>query len=394
MSISTLLEVLPIINAAGPVTRLSGSLMSDEVVAAMAEAAQACYDIAELQAAAGSLISDITGAESGYVTSGASAGLLLGVAACVTGLDPGAMNRLPDASGLRNQVIMPRSHRNFYDHAIRSVGIELIEVGISDRYSGAGVRDTEAWEIEAAITEQTAAVAYVANANAQPPLPEVTAAAHKQAIPVIVDAAGQLPPSSNLKRFIAEGADLVCFSGGKVIGGPQGTGIIAGRRELISSVALQHLDQDVHFDLWSPPEDLIDKRRLPGAPQHGIGRPCKVGKEQIAGLVTALKQFVDADESARREGWLSTVNEIADGLRQINDAEVRVSDGGAIPSVQIRIASVDGMTLMKRLNAHMPSVHANASRVHEDTIVLNPVCLRDGDVGLLVQAFKDVSHPE
>ncbi|MBR85230.1 MAG: L-seryl-tRNA selenium transferase [Rhodospirillaceae bacterium] len=394
MSISTLLEVLPIINAAGPVTRLSGSLMSDEVVAAMAEAAQACYDIAELQAAAGSLISDITGAESGYVTSGASAGLLLGVAACVTGLDPGAMNRLPDASGLRNQVIMPRSHRNFYDHAIRSVGIELIEVGISDRYSGAGVRDTEAWEIEAAITEQTAAVAYVANANAQPPLPEVTAAAHKHAIPVIVDAAGQLPPSSNLKRFIAEGADLVCFSGGKVIGGPQGTGIIAGRRELISSVALQHLDQDVHFDLWSPPEDLIDKRRLPGAPQHGIGRPCKVGKEQIAGLVTALKQFVDADESARREGWLSTVNEIADGLRQINDAEVRVSDGGAIPSVQIRIASVDGMTLMKRLNAHMPSVHANASRVHEDTIVLNPVCLRDGDVGLLVQAFKDVSHPE
>ena len=394
MSISTLLEVLPIINAAGPVTRLSGSLMSDEVVAAMAEAAQACYDIAELQAAAGSLISDITGAESGYVTSGASAGLLLGVAACVTGLDPGAMNRLPDASGLRNQVIMPRSHRNFYDHAIRSVGIELIEVGISDRYSGAGVRDTEAWEIEAAITEQTAAVAYVANANAQPPLPEVTAAAHKHAIPVIVDAAGQLPPSSNLKRFIAEGADLVCFSGGKVIGGPQGTGILAGRRELISSVALQHLDQDVHFDLWSPPEDLIDKRRLPGAPQHGIGRPCKVGKEQIAGLVTALKQFVDADESARREGWLSTVNEIADGLRQINDAGVRVSDGGAIPSVQIRIASVDGMTLMKRLNAHMPSVHANASRVHEDTIVLNPVCLRDGDVGLLVQAFKDVSHPE
>ena len=394
MSISTLLEVLPIINAAGPVTRLSGSLMSDEVVAAMAEAAQACYDIAELQAAAGSLISDITGAESGYVTSGASAGLLLGVAACVTGLDPGAMNRLPDASGLRNQVIMPRSHRNFYDHAIRSVGIELIEVGISDRYSGAGVRDTEAWEIEAAITEQTAAVAYVSNANAQPPLPEVTAAAHKHAIPVIVDAAGQLPPSSNLKRFIAEGADLVCFSGGKVIGGPQGTGIIAGRRELISSVALQHLDQDVHFDLWSPPEDLIDKRRLPGAPQHGIGRPCKVGKEQIAGLVTALKQFVDADESARREGWLSTVNEIADGLRQINGAEVRVSDGGAIPSVQIRIAFVDGMTLMKRLNAHMPSVHANASRVHEDTIVLNPVCLRDGDVGPLVQAFKDVSHPE
>ena len=388
MIISKLLNVDPIINAAGPVTRLSGSLMSDEVVAAMSEAAQACYDIGELQAAAGRVIADLTGAESGYVTSGASAGLLLGVAACVTGLDPGAMNRLPDTSGMKNQVIMSRSHRNFYDHAIRSVGIELIEVGISDRYSGAGVRDTEAWEIGDAITDRTAAVAYVANSNARPPLTEVTGVAHEHGVPVIVDAAGQLPPVSNLKRFIAEGADLVCFSGGKVIGGPQGSGILCGRRDLISSAALQHLDQDVLFELWTPPKSLIDKSHLPGAPQHGIGRPCKVGKEQIAGLVTALKQFVETDEDTRRRAWSTRVEEIAEGLRMFSGAEVTVSDHGAIPSVHVRFDSVDGKSLILQLNAQKPAVHVNASRVHEDVLVLNPVCLREGDTTGLIDAFR------
>ena len=362
--------------------------MSDEVIAAMQEAAQACYDIAELQAAAGRVIAEVTDAEAGYVTSGAAAGLLLGVAACVARLDPVAMNRLPDTTGLKNQVIMPRSHRNFYDHAIRSVGIELVEVGISDRYSGAGVRDTEAWEIASAITDKTAAIAYVANSNAQPPLAEVTAVASERDVPVIVDAAGQLPPSANLKKFISEGAELVCFSGGKVIGGPQGTGILCGRRDLISSAALQHLDQDVHFDLWSPPEDLIDKSSLPGAPQHGIGRPCKVGKEQIAGLVTALKHFVETDEETRRSGWRQTVETLADGLRELDGLSVRVFDRGAIPSLHVKLEKVNGKTMTRKLNANRPGVHVNASRVHEDVLVLNPVCLREGDTDRLIDVFR------
>lgn len=241
------LGVRTIINAAGPTTRLSGSILPEEVAEAMREASQFCVDIAELQAWAGGVIAEITGAEAGYVTSGAAAGQMLGIAACVTGLDPGKMNRLPDTEGMVNEVIMPRSHRNFYDHAIRSVGVRLIEVGIADRFSGAGVRDTEAWEIADAITDRTAAVAYVANAHALPPLPEVVAAAHERGVPVVVDAAGQLPPASNLTRFISEGADLVCFSGGKTIRGPQSSGILCGRRDLISSAALQHLDQDVFF---------------------------------------------------------------------------------------------------------------------------------------------------
>ena len=236
------LGVQTIINASGPATRLSGSIMPPEVAEAMKEASQYCVDIAQLQAGASQYIALVTGAEAGYVTSGAAAGLLLGTAACVTGLDPTKMNRLPDTRGMKNRVIMARSHRNFYDHAVRSTGVELVEVGIADRFSGAGVRDTEPWEIGAAIDAQTAAVCYVAYTHSLPPLREVVEVAHRAGVPVIVDAAGQLPPAANLKRFIAEGADLVAFSGGKAIRGPQSSGILCGRRELIEAAALQHLD--------------------------------------------------------------------------------------------------------------------------------------------------------
>src|SRR5205823_6116453 len=118
--------------------------------------------MATLEARASELLAHYTGAEAGYVTAGAAAALLLGTAACVTGLDPSHMNRLPDTHGMKNEVVIARSQRNFYDHAVRSAGVTLVEVGISDRFSGAGVRDTEAWEIAAAITENTAAVLYVA----------------------------------------------------------------------------------------------------------------------------------------------------------------------------------------------------------------------------------------
>src|SRR6185369_1079202 len=156
------LGVRPIINAQGPATRLSGGIMPREVAEAMVEASQHCVDIAALQAAASRHIAAATGAEAGLVTSGAAAGLLLGTAACVTGLDPGKMNRLPDTAGMKREVVVARSQRNFYDHAVRAAGVRLVEVGIADRFSGAGVRDCEAWEIADAIGERTAAVLYVA----------------------------------------------------------------------------------------------------------------------------------------------------------------------------------------------------------------------------------------
>ena len=130
--------------------------MPPEVAAAMQEATQHCVDMAQLQGRASEIIADATGAEAGMVTAGASAGLLLGTAACLAGLDPARMNRLPDTTGMRDEAVVVRSQRNFYDHAVRTAGARLVEVGIADRFSGAGVRDAEAWEIDDAIGERTA----------------------------------------------------------------------------------------------------------------------------------------------------------------------------------------------------------------------------------------------
>ena len=383
------LGVRPIINAAGPVTRLSGACMDADVIDAMGEAARVCVDIAQMQAAAGQLIAGITGAEAGYVTSGAAAGLMLATAACVTEMDPGKMNRLPDTSGMKNEVIMPRSHRNFYDHAVRSVGITLVEVGISDRFSGAGVRDTEAWEIADAITDQTAAIVYVAQSFAQPPLPQVTAVARDRGVPVIVDAAGQLPPAANLKRFIREGADAVCFSGGKTIGGPQGTGILCGRSELITAVALQHLDMDVHFDLWTPPPALIHKAILPGAPQHGIGRPCKVGKEQIAGLMVALKKFVAESDETRYARWLQRMEHLADAIRDLPGCDIRIDHHRAIPVLRLALAHAEmGMDLARQLMEGDPSIHVSTSDIYDGILIFSPVCLSDDMIQPIADRLK------
>ena len=390
------LGVRTIINACGPVTRLSGAKMDDEVTLAMQEAARHCVDMAELEARAGEVIAEVTGAEAGYVTSGASAGLLLATAACVTGLDPGKMNRLPDTAGMRSEVIIPKSHRNFYDHAIRTVGVTLVEVGISDRYSGAGVRDTEAWEIADAISERTAAVAYVANSRAMPPLTEVVAVAHAKDVPVIVDAAGQLPPGSNLRRFTAVGADAVCFSGGKVIGGPQGSGILCGRKDIVASAALQHLDQDVLYALWDPPAGLVEKGAIPGIPHHGIGRPCKVGKEQIVGLIVALQRFVSGGEERLRAAWDATAAELMVALSGVPciEALVEVGAGRPIPCIRVRIneaaARKTALELAKELMDGDPSIHVQSGQVYEGQIGLNPMCLREGDEERIARRMREL----
>lgn len=386
------LGVRTIINAAGPVTRLSGAVMDDEVVDAMREAGQYSVDIAELQAAAGQMIADVTGAEAGYVTSGAAAGLMLATAACVTGLDPGKMNRLPDTTGMKDEVIMPRSHRNFYDHAVRAVGVKLIEVGISDRFSGAGVRDTEAWEIADAMTDQTAAIVYVAQGHARPSLPEVTAVAKKRGVPVIVDAAGQLPPAAHLKRFIAEGADAVCYSGGKTIGGPQGAGILCGRKDIVSAVALQHLDLDVHFDLWYPPVELINKDTLPGAPQHGIGRPCKVGKEQVVGLMVALKKFVDEGDDVRHARWVKLMRQMSIEIGSLSLAEVAVDLDRTVPMVHVRLTgdSLVAVDVVKQLMDGDPSIHVNTAGVYDGILNFNPVCLSYKQVTQIANRLREL----
>ncbi len=393
MNVFEQLGVRTIVNVKGPATRLSGGIMRPEASAAMAEASRHCVDVAELQAAASARLAAATGAEAGYVASGAAACLLLATAACVAGLDPSRMARLPDTRGLKNEVIMVRSQRNFYDHAVRAAGVTIIEVGLPDRYSGAGVRDAEAWEIADAITDRTAAVFYVADRDARPPLSEVVRVAHAADVPVIVDAAAQLPPQANLKRFIAEGADLVAFSGGKAIGGPQASGILCGKRDLIMSAALQHLDLDIFWEQWEPPMALIDKQRLKGVPQHGIGRTCKTGKEEIAGLLTALDLFLAEGDAARHGRWLADAKIIHAGLLGIKGAVASLEgadDVAEVPAVLLKLEGADAsaMALIKSLQRGTHSIHADPGLVDRNIVAFNPMCLAPGDAEIVVKGVR------
>jgi L-seryl-tRNA(Ser) seleniumtransferase len=395
------LEISPIINAAGTITVHSGSRIDPQIALAMAEIARSSVDIADLQGRASELIAQFTGAEAGIVTSGASAGLLLGTAACVAGLDPFRMNNLPDTAGMRNEFLVPRSHRNSYDHAVRAAGVRLVDVGLADRLVGVGVRDTEIWEIERAITAQTAGILYVARPDSRPALRSVAAAARKANIPVLVDAAAELPPAHNLRRFIEEGADLVVFSGGKALGGPSASGILCGRRQLIASALLQQLDLDYEFATWLPPRQIIEKAELIGLPRHGIGRSCKVGKEQIVGLLLALSHFAATDDDSRRQIWNTVASALIAALHDIPSLSARIvpdGDGRGVPLVEVTTSAAGGIgitatVIADRLRAAAPSVRVDASKAGAGILTLVPTCLDNADVPAIGRAFARALAP-
>ncbi len=394
------LGLTSVINATGTVTRLGASRMAPEVVAAMAEAADRSIDMADLQGRASDIIAGCTGAEAGIVTAGAAAGLLVGAASCMTGLDPVKMARLPDTDGMRNEFLVARSHRNSYDHAVRAAGARFIEVGLSDRRTGCGVRDTEVWEIEAAISDRTAGILYLAAADARPSLAAVVRAAHRAKVPVLVDAAAQLPPAANLRRFIGEGADLVVFSGGKGIGGPSASGILCGRRALVGAALLQQLDLDYLFEDWSPPSNLVDKRSLPGVPRHGIGRGCKVGKEQIVGLLVALQRFAVEDDAARNQRFAAIVDALVAAVARVPALRVRaVADlgHGGMPLAEVIVEPGLGFTAAQvaaALRASSPSIEVDATEADIGRLMLAPTCLSTEDAALIGAAFaRAVARP-
>ncbi|NGM70617.1 aminotransferase class V-fold PLP-dependent enzyme [Natronolimnobius sp. AArcel1] len=390
------LGVPPVVNAASTKTRIGGSLIRPEAVEAMSRAAESFVRISDLQARASELISDVTGSEAGYVASGAAACLTLGTAACMAGDDLGAMNRLPHTGDdVPNEVIMPRAHRNGYDHAIRMAGAEIVDVGNNDNHLGTGSKNTELWEIEDAINENTAAVGYMQKSYSQPELEDVCEVAHAYDVPVIVDAAAELPPTDNLTRFIDEGADLVVFSGGKAIRGPQTTGILAGKQELIESAALQHLDMHVAEEVWEPPTDLIDLEKYAGVPRQGIGRPLKSGKEELAGLIRALELFIEEDHDARMREWSDRTELMAESLREEPGLSITVTEGektAVAPEVFARIdpdaAGIDAETLVGELRRENPRVFVGPDHLHESAFTANPMCLTDEEAEYVVERVR------
>ncbi len=386
----------PIINAAGAVTRLGGAPMPDAVLEAFCAAAHETVPLDTLQGVASRVLAEATGAEAGLVTSGAAAALTLGTAAILTGYDLGRMERLPHCDGFPHEMIVAREQRNGYDHAVRAAGARLVEVGFNEIVAGAGVRRTEVWEYEAAFGPLTAGVLYVHDPERAPPLAEVVAQAHRSRLPVLVDAAGELPPRANLRALLATGADLVAFSGGKAIRGPQATGILCGRRDLVGAAAVQMLDMDDHFELWEPPADLIDRGRLAGIPRHGIGRALKVSKEQIVALLTALKLFAsgayDAELPVRRRR-LEQVAAALDGLPV--RCLVRVpADGESLPLLEIALGEpAAAMDVCRRLRRGRPSVQVGHGLLHEGKLVVNPLHLTEERTAILARRLREELAP-
>lgn len=382
------------VNGAGTLTRLGGGLMPPEVLAAMAEAADSAVDMAELQAAASRVIARATGAEAGIVTSGAAAALTLGTAACLTGFDAAKMDRLPDTAGMANEVIMSRTHRTGYDHAIRAAGARIVEVGFNDRAVGCGVRGVEPWEIAAAISPNTVAVAYAATPADDPPLAEVVAVADAHGLPVLVDAAAQLPPVENLRRFVEAGAALVAFSGGKAIRGPQASGLLCGRRDLVAAALLQQLDMDVAPETWSPPPELVPMDELRGLPHHGIGRGFKAGKEEIVGLLVALERFTaPATAAAELDRWEAWLTEIAGRLDDVPGVYARllsVEETGGAPMLEVSLADGDAWALSRALHGGDPPIHLGEGRAGEGVLLVKPGALREGDAAVIAERLVEL----
>ncbi len=386
-SIYESIGVPTVINCVGEHTRISGTLMRPEAAEAMAAATTAYVSLADLQTAASKRIASVTGAERGYVTNGAASGLTLATAACMAGNDFGIMNQLPHTDGIADEVVIPTSHRNEYEVAFRLAGATLVSAGMNDL--GNGKENVEPWEIAEAIGEDTAAVAYIDRKHNQLPLEPVIDIAHDADVPVIVDAAAELPPSGNLTRYIDAGADLVAFSGGKAIRGPQTTGLLAGRRDLIESVALQHLPSGGHENVWDPPSYLIRSEELPGMPRHGIGRAMKVGKEEIVAFLVALDEYVAGADEERLATWNDRADRLQDGLKSIDNLLVtRVDSGAAGVPVTLRVSLGDNKTttaLVQELRAGDPRVIVGEGRLDQGYATINPKRLQEESVDIVIE---------
>jgi len=384
------LGVKRLINGRSFSTKAGGCALPAAVLDAMREAGECCVRMDELQAAASQVIARATGAEAGIVTSGAAAALTLGAAACLARLDVTRMNRLPDTTGIPDEFITHRAHRNDYDHAVRAAGARFVEVGFNYY--------TFAYEVESAITPRTAAFYYEAGANQGTlPLDEFAAIAHRHGLPVLVDAAPEMPPAFNLRSFIAAGADLVAFSGGKHLQGPQATGILCGRVDLILSAALQHQDMDVFPETW-PLRNLMENGTVAGPPHHGIGRGFKVGKEEIVGLVTAIELYQSRDFNAERDRWNADMACVVAGVRDLPGVSARVQypqpNGrevpGAIIKIDAAITGIDAHRVINALQTGEPPICVFEKFAGAGEVVVFPEALQPGEAAIIARRIREI----
>ena len=363
------LGIKKVINASGNNSRLGSSILSQEVLYAMNEASKVYVNMYELHIRSGEFIAQITGAEAGLVTSGGAGGLLLSAAACVTGTNIALMLELPQTSKGK-EIIIQKGHRTGYDQAIRTSGVSLIEVGIPYL--------TYPEQIENSINENTVAILFTfgetVNRNGEVPLKDVIKIAKKHKIPTIVDGSLINYPFTRIKDCIAMGVDLLTTSGGKHIFGPPGTGFLCGKK------------------------DLVEACRLQAGPGYGIGRPLKVGKEEIIGLITALEIYLKKDHNAEHKKWEKKIHYLVSKLNELNNIEAIQTEfdevDRPVPRARLLFDEKNIMhnayEISKSLQCGEHPVWVQEFSLREGAILLNPVCLIDGDEELIIKRFQDL----
>jgi L-seryl-tRNA(Ser) seleniumtransferase len=359
------LGVRPFINARGTITTLGGSIMPPQVVAAMAEASRQFVPLNDLQEKAGERIAGLTGAPAAFICAGAASGMLLAGAACLTGTDVEAIQALPDVGGRPNEFVISLVDGHTYIHqGFRVAGGILVKVGTRETVTPA--------DYETGISERTAAVVFFLGSQPREELPPVIAIAHSHGVPVIVDAAAQLPPRANLRELTAMGADLVVFSGGKGLRGPQSSGLVLGRKDLVQACALN------------------------SNPYSALGRGMKVGKEEIAGLLTAVELFLEQDEEAVIREWERRCHTIADAVRDVRGIRPSYQPPftnrfpPASPIVEIHMgpeAVLTARAAQQALESGEPSILAATTA---NTLRFGPQTLQDGEAEIIAARLQAI----
>ncbi|MBK7710409.1 MAG: aminotransferase class V-fold PLP-dependent enzyme [Bacteroidales bacterium] len=359
------LGVTPVINAGATMTYLSGSLMMPEVLDAINSTAHDFANMYELQDKAGAKIAELLKCEAAMVTSGAAAALVLGTAACLTGSDREKIEQLPSLPGPQREVIIQKSHRYVFDQAVRSTGIKFTEVEGPD-------------EMEKAINPNTVMALFFNGALSWFGVPDsithedFVRIAKKHNIPTFIDAAADVPPVENLFRFQKTGFDLITFSGGKMIRGPQSAGLLFGRK------------------------DLIEAAKLNTSPHEcPIGRPMKVNKEEIFGMYAAVKSYIERDHQKEWQDWLDRIKHIAARLEKIptlkSETVINPGPANALPGMIVKWdqskVKITPKEVVKALLEGTPSIVAGD---RGDALGIGVVLLRPEQVDIVAGRIKDI----
>lgn len=353
------LGVTPVINAAGTYTTLTASLMPPEVMDAMVVASKQYVRLPELHLAVGKRIAELLKCEAAMVSAGCASALSLATAACVAGKDRDAIRALPDTHGLKNEVICQKSHRNGYDHAIRNAGVRMVEVETRQ-------------DFEIAVNNRTAMMFFLNTAapNGKIQHEEWIELGKKYGIPTLIDAAADVPPVDNLFKYTRLGFDLVAFSGGKGMRGPQSAGMLLGRKELIEAAMMND----------SPNSD-------------SLCRTNKVNKEELIGMMVALELFLNRDHDAMWKMWEKRCDVIAKQVEKVKGVKTEVfipEIANAVPHLRVTWDEEKGRTgreITEAMRAGKPAIELRPGG--GPGISIGVWMMQDGDDEIVAKRLRE-----